>query len=111
MARKSRRTNLPQPVKTPIKVEETSDVLATGAYARLSVEKDDEGSIQTQVSLLHNYIAEHPELRLADNYIDNGYSCTDFDRPRFTRFMDDVRIGKIQCIVVKDLSRFGRDFL
>ena len=111
MARKSRRTNLPQPVKTPIKVEETSDVLATGAYARLSVEKDDEGSIQTQVSLLHNYIAEHPELRLADTYIDNGYSGTDFDRPSFTRLMDDVRTGKIQCIVVKDLSRFGRDFL
>lgn len=111
MARKSRRNNSIQPPKTPVKTENTSSVLAAGAYARLSVEKDDEGSIQTQITLLHNYIADHAELCLADTYIDNGYSGTDFDRPEFTRLMDDVRTGKIQCIVVKDLSRFGRDFL
>lgn len=111
MARKSRRTNLVKSVETPVIVEQASEGLATGAYARLSVEKDDEGSIQTQITLIHNFIAEHPELRLTDTYVDNGYSGTDFDRPNFTRLMDDVRTGKIQCIVVKDLSRFGRDFL
>ena len=42
-------------------------------------------------------------------YVDNGYTGTDFDRPGFMRLMDDVRTGKIQCIVVKDLSRFGRN--
>ena len=111
MARKSRRTNLVKPVETSVRVEQATEGLATGAYARLSVEKDDEGSIQTQITLIHNYIVEHPELRLTDTYVDNGYSGTDFDRPNFTRLMDDVRTGKIQCIVVKDLSRFGRDFL
>ena len=66
MARKSRRTNLVKPVETSVRVEQATEGLATGAYARLSVEKDDEGSIQTQITLIHNYIVEHPELRLTD---------------------------------------------
>ena len=112
MARKSRKNLNAAPIlEAPMPVQDIQETLSTAAYARLSVEKDDEGSIQTQIMLLHNYIAEHPELRLTETYIDNGYSGTDFDRPDFTRLMDDVRTGKIQCIVVKDLSRFGRDFL
>lgn len=83
--------------------------LSTGAYIRLSVEKIGDESIQTQVELVHQYIAAHEEYHLVDTYVDNGYTGTDFDRPEFIRLMDDVRTGRIQCIVVKDLSRFGRN--
>ena len=113
MARKSRKqTANDTPEVLAIQPADPTGVLATGAYARLSSEKDDNrSSIQTQVLLLHDFIAEHPELRLTETYIDDGYSGTNFERPDFVRLMDDVRSGKIQCIVVKDLSRFGRDFL
>lgn len=113
MARKSRKQTVCEVLEAPAaKAAEPQNKLATGAYARLSSEKvDNRSSIQTQVLLLHNFIAEHPELRLTETYIDDGYTGTNFERPDFVRLMDDVRSGKIQCIVVKDLSRFGRDFL
>lgn len=60
---------------------------------------------------MYNYIRENPELTLTDTYADNGFTGTRFDRPEFERMMQDIRTGKIQCIVVKDLSRFGRDYI
>ena len=110
MARKSRR-NTGTEEELPITVTELQNQINRGIYARLSVEKDEDTSIHTQVMMLQNYIAEHPEFKLVETYIDNGYTGTNFNRPDFIRMMDDVRAGKIQCIVVKDLSRFGRDFL
>ena len=111
MARKSRKV-LQKETQNYIPVAtSTEKKLATAAYARLSVEKEDDDSIHTQITLLKNYIDEHSDLELSDTYIDNGFTGTRFDRPDFVRMMDDVRCGKIQCIVVKDLSRFGRDFL
>ena len=106
MARKSRRE---QPVNTTQEIQPTR--LETAAYCRLSVEDEGEESIQTQAALVHDFIASHPELKLADTYIDNGYTGTRFDRPDWNRLMADVRNGKIQCIVVKDLSRFGRNYV
>jgi DNA invertase Pin-like site-specific DNA recombinase len=112
MARKSRKVLMTAPIGPELPIIRTETRIATAAYARLSVDKEyKRDSIQTQISLIHDYIQERPELELLDTYIDNGYTGTDFDRPDFTRLMDDVRTGKIQCIVVKDLSRFGRDFL
>ena len=110
MARKSRK-NTATETALPILVPELQDQINTGVYARLSVEKDEDTSIHTQVMMLHNYIEGHTEFKLVETYIDNGYTGTNFDRPDFIRKMDDVRAGKIQCIIVKDLSRFGRDFL
>lgn len=111
MARKSRKVMQKETQGyIPVAVS-TEKKLATAAYARLSVEKEDDDSIHTQITLLKNYISEHADLELSDTYIDNGFTGTRFDRPDFVRMMDDVRCGKIQCIVVKDLSRFGRDFL
>lgn len=60
---------------------------------------------------MHQYIQDHEEYKLVDTYVDDGYTGTDFDRPEFIRLMDDVRTGKIQAIIVKDLSRFGRNFI
>lgn len=110
MARKSRKNTVTE-TALPILVPELQDQINTGVYARLSVEKDEDTSIHTQVMMLHNYIEGHTEFKLVETYIDNGYTGTNFDRPDFIRMMDDVRAGKIQCIIVKDLSRFGRDFL
>ena len=47
------------------------------------------------------FIANHPDLKLADTYIDNGFTGTNFDRPEFERLMQDVKLGKIQCVVGK----------
>ena len=112
MARKSRRTLIGNTVQKEASVKDSVFIvpqLATASYIRLSVEKEGDESIQTQMELVHQYIASHEEYQLVDTYVDNGYTGADFDRPGFMRLMDDVRTGKIQCIVVKDLSRFGRN--
>ena len=91
-----------------------SEVLATAAYIRLSVENnghETDNSLKTQIMLVESFVREHNDLYLLDTYVDNGFSGTKFNRPEFVRMMDDVKTGRIQCIVVKDLSRFGRDYL
>lgn len=85
----------------------------TALYMRLS--RDDElqgesGSIQTQRMMLHQYAAEHG-LSVVDEYIDDGWSGTNFDRPAFQRMIDDIEDGKINCVVTKDLSRLGRNYI
>ena len=91
-----------------------TDQLPTAAYIRLSVENnghESDDSLQTQIALVEGYIREHSELKLYDTFIDNGISGTRFDRPEFLRMMDAVKNGRVRCVVVKDLSRFGRDYL
>lgn len=115
MARKSRRAQNDTAVSTAtianIQTKKKENLLRTAAYGRLSVENETDESLQTQMSMLYQFIDEHEDLQFEDSYYDNGYSGTNFDRPEFVRLMDDVRSGKIECIVVKDLSRFGRDYL
>ncbi|WP_353852634.1 recombinase family protein [Dehalobacter restrictus] len=88
-------------------------VYDTAVYARLSSEDNGVGadSMDNQIYMLKKHIEEKPELRLRDVYSDNGASGTNFDRPDFIRLMEDVRKGRINCIVVKDLSRFGRNYI
>ena len=89
-------------------------LVPTAAYGRLSNENsghENSETLKTQMDLLYSFIDEQPDLKLAESYMDNGYTGTNFDRPEFQRLMEDIRIGKIGCIVVKDLSRFGRDYL
>ena len=115
MARKSRRAQneaaVSVAVPSNIKIKKKDKLLRTAAYGRLSVENETDESLHTQMSMLYQFIDEHEDLELEDSYSDNGYSGTNFDRPEFVRLMDDVRSGRIECIVVKDLSRFGRDYL
>lgn len=113
MARKSRKNKNTgqQEIKLSTAVLQEVKQMATAAYVRLSVDKGDDDSIENQIGQIHQYIDADRELRLQDTYIDNGYTGTNFDRPDFIRLMEDVKKGKIQCIVVKDLSRFGRNFL
>lgn len=85
----------------------------TALYLRLS--RDDElqgesGSIQTQRMMLRQYAAEHG-LTVVGEYIDDGWSGTNFERPSFQRMIDDIEDGKINCVVTKDLSRLGRNYI
>lgn len=87
-------------------------------YLRLSRDDGDFGngktesnSIRSQRELILSFIRSHADMKLYDIYIDDGYSGANFDRPQFQRMMQDVKAGKIDCIVVKDLSRFGRDYI
>ena len=68
----------------------------------------DSVSIETQRTILRKF-AQEQQLHVVDEYVDDGWSGTNFERPAFQRMMDDVDAGKITCIVVKDLSRFGRE--
>lgn len=90
------------------------EVWNTAGYLRLSREDGDKAesdSIANQRKLLEQYIAVHPELRLADFYQDDGYTGTNFDRPAFRRMEEDIKQGRVNCVLVKDLSRFGRDYI
>ncbi|MFB0958271.1 MAG: recombinase family protein [Clostridiaceae bacterium] len=84
-----------------------------GAYLRLSRDDERNGesmSIENQRMILTQYIKEHG-WELVSTYIDDGLTGTNFDRPQFQRMIDDVRNGSINCVVVKDLSRFGRNYI
>ena len=111
MARKSRK-NTGAVIEAPLQI---SNYFSTAIYVRLSIEnsgKDDDGdSIANQISFCKAYLAEHTDLKLYDIYEDNGEKGTNFDRPAFKRMMDDIRGGKVKCVLVKDLSRFGRDYI
>ena len=114
MARKSRK-NLPQPEQATVSVqfpELDEEKIPTAIYGRLSVEDDEDNeSMETQIALVQDFINRSSELNYVDTYFDNGFTGTNFKRPAFTRLMNDVRQKKIKCIVVKDLSRFGRNYL
>lgn len=91
-----------------------SDSDSTGAiYLRLS--KDDEGSgesmsISNQRKLLLRYAKEH-HFRILREYVDDGYSGTSFRRPGFSRMINDIEQGTIRLVLIKDLSRLGRDYI
>lgn len=85
----------------------------TALYLRLSRDDDNAGesnSIATQRMMLRRY-AEQNSLVVVDEYIDDGYSGTNFERPNFKRMIDDIEDGRINCVVTKDLSRLGRNYL
>lgn len=82
-------------------------------YIRLSKEDGDKNesySVTSQREILKEYIKQHPDIFLFDYYVDDGWSGTNFDRPAFRRMMQDIYDGKVNCVVVKDLSRFGRNY-
>lgn len=86
-------------------------VYKTAVYARLSTEDLDEDTLDNQIYLLKSFVGEKTDMVLVDIYADNGFSGTNFERPEFARLMTDVKTGKVNCIVVKDLSRLGRNYI
>ena len=84
------------------------------AYLRLSYSADrsmESDSIANQRSLLKEFAARQPDLQVIDQYSDDGFTGTNFQRPDFQRMIADIEAGKINCVIVKDLSRFGRDYI
>ena len=96
-----------------------SDTYRVAMYLRLSQDdekydkdfKAESNSISNQRLQIQDYIDKNEEMELAKEYVDDGYSGINFERPAFKEMMEDVITGSINCIVVKDLSRFGRDYI
>ena len=76
-----------------------------------SGEKLESDSISNQRMIILDYLKKHPEISVVDEYVDDGFTGANFERPDFNRMIDDVKSGRIDCIVVKDLSRFGREYI
>lgn len=96
----------------PLKKELTSYNAA--GYLRLSKEDGDKAesdSISNQRGLIMNFVKAMPEIHLCSERIDDGFSGVDFNRPAFNLLMEDVKVGRVNCIIVKDLSRFGRNYI
>lgn len=95
-------------------LQEEQSIYHTAGYIRLSVEdsgKTEGYSLENQEKLVKDFIAVQQDMRLYRLYIDNGATGTVFERPAFDEMMQDMKDGKINCIVVKDLSRLGRNYL
>ena len=83
-------------------------------YLRLSRDDGDKAesdSIQNQRELINDFLKKHPEIKKVQEYVDDGYSGTNFDRPNFKRMMAEIEKGHIDCVIVKDLSRLGRNYI
>ena len=105
------------PLQHPDTAQETARagqrVYRAAGYVRLSLEdsgRPGADTIESQKEQVRGYIEAQPDMELAAMHCDNGHTGTSFSRPGFDSLMQDVRDGKIDCIVVKDLSRFGRNY-
>ncbi|MBR1377078.1 MAG: recombinase family protein [Bacilli bacterium] len=94
-----------------------SKIYNVGIYIRLSREDEDKNkieseSISNQRNIILDYINKQSEnFKIYDEYIDDGYSGTTFDRPSFNRLIKDIENGKVNCVITKDYSRLGRDYI
>ena len=93
-------------------------VFNTAIYVRLSKEDivaaqsgRESNSITNQKQLILDFLKDKPEFNIVSIRIDDGYTGTNFDRPAFQRMLNDIKAGRINCVVVKDLSRFGREYI
>ena len=105
MARKSRKET------AAVAVQETDAACRAAIYVRLSVEDTHTHSvsIETQQMIIARYLEQYPEISVYDTYIDNGATGTNFHRPGFQQMLSDIEAGHVNCVIVKDLSRLGRN--
>ena len=85
-------------------------IFAAG-YCRLSVDNDESMSLENQRAVIEKCLEDYPNIKLKKFFEDDGVTGTTMDRPGWTQMMQEVYQGKIQCIIVKDLSRFGRNYV
>lgn len=116
MARRSRADMERERKEKKEKAESTQErIFSVGLYARLSVENSgkSEGKdvMSSQIECCKEYIAKHPDLSLTNMYCDDGATGTNFKRDGFIELMEDIDSGKIDCVLVRDLARFGRNHL
>ncbi len=92
-----------------------NQIYSAALYCRLSREDEnvisESSSIQNQRRLLTDFVAGQPDITVYDEYIDDGFTGTNFNRPSFQRMLTDIENKKVNCVIVKDLSRFGRDYI
>lgn len=84
-------------------------IYKVGIYIRLSREDGDDReseSVENQRDIISEYVRERENFAIVDEYIDDGYTGTNFDRPSFKRLIEDIESGRIDTIITKDLSRF-----
>nr|WP_144363353.1 recombinase family protein [Lacrimispora amygdalina] len=89
------------------------------AYVRVSkediaagqVKKTESNSISNQKKLISDFVKDKQEINIVSVRTDDGYTGTNYDRPAFQLMLDDIRAGRINCVIVKDLSRFGREYI
>ena len=84
------------------------------AYLRLSREDGDKAesdSVGNQRKLISDYLRNKSDFILYDEYVDDGFTGTNFNRPAFQKMIADIESGLVNCVIVKDLSRFGRDYI
>ena len=99
--------------------KQISKIYHAAIYVRLSKEdgdvstsaKAESNSISNQKDFIRNFLADKKDIRIVKEYVDDGYSGSNFDRPSFQTMMEDIKRGVIDCVVVKDLSRFGRKII
>lgn len=105
MARKSRKES------AQVMVQETVSTCRAAIYVRLSVEDSHthSASIETQQMIIAQFLERNPDIQVYDTYIDNGTSGTTFHRPAFQKMLSDIEAGLVNCVIVKDLSRLGRN--
>lgn len=93
------------------------DFYNVAVYLRLSrddgiyVSGAESNSIRSQRNLVCSYIRKKDDMEIYDIYVDDGWSGANFDRPSFKRMIEDIEAGHVNCVIVKDLSRFGRDYI
>ena len=94
---------------------EDSDVGTTAgpedAGGKAGIFRAESNSIGSQRELIRSFIREQADIELFDCYADDNYSGSNFNRPEFRRMMGDIEAGRVNCVIVKDLSRFGRDYI
>jgi DNA invertase Pin-like site-specific DNA recombinase len=96
----------------------TKKIWSVALYIRLSQEDSDNGaekqesnSVTSQKTLLNEFVEEHDDFAVYDTYIDDGFTGTDFNRPSFQKLLEDMKNRNINCVIVKDLSRLGRNYI
>lgn len=91
----------------------SSEIIKVAGYVRLSVSHEDgeNTSIATQKLIIDEFVSNQPDMILEKWYVDEGASGSNFNRLAFQEMLEDLKSGKVSCIVVKDLSRFSRDFI
>ena len=91
-----------------------NSVYTADAYLRLSKEDGDKvesDSIVNQKALIREFLKTHPEIQIYKEKVDDGYTGVSFERPAFQEMLEDIKAGRVNCVIVKDLSRFGRNYI
>lgn len=100
-------------------IQKAERIYHAAIYVRLSKEdsdvsnagKKESNSISNQKSLIRDFLKDKKDIKIVSERIDDGYSGSNFERPQFKLMMEEIRKGIVDCVVVKDLSRFGREYI